>query len=238
MARRLVVFGVVVLALALGGLRWGVQHFMDSATANPAFFEEAIVAFEEADRAKTPAPGAILFVGSSSIRYWDDLDGDMAPLRVVNRGFGGAQFSHVLHNLERVIVPHAPRAVVVYAGDNDLAEGTGKDAARVFADYQAFVAGVRAHFPDLPIYFLAIKPSLQRWARWPVMRRANAQVEAWSAENEGLGYLDVAAPLLGADGEPRDEFFVFDGLHLSDAGYAAWAGVVRPRLLDDLGPGN
>ena len=235
---RLIVFVGVILGLAAGAAWWGLQSYKTSATANPAFFEEAIVAFEEADRAEPPRPGAIVFVGSSSIRFWDGLAGVMAPLRVVNRGFGGAQFSHVLHNLERVVVPHAPRAVVVYAGDNDLAEGPGKDAERVFADYREFVAGLHARFPDLPVYFLAIKPSIQRWARWPEMRRANAQVEAWSAEHEELGYLDVAAPLLGGDGEPRGEFFVFDGLHLSDAGYAAWADVVRPRLLDDLGPGN
>ena len=231
------ILGGTVALVAIGAfvLPHAMRSFQASMTADPAFFEEGIVAFEEADRIDPPAPGAVLFVGSSSIVYWSSLEADMAPLRVLNRGFGGAQFSHVLHNLDRVVIPYRPRAVVVYAGDNDLDEVTGKDAQRVFDDYQHFVARVREHLPGTRFYFLAIKPSIARWARWPEMSQANAMIEEWSAGDDGLVYLDVATPLLGEDGQPREDFFVFDGLHLSAEGYAAWTRAVRPRLLADLG---
>lgn len=231
-----IVFGVAAL-LAAGAVfaLYSLRGYSASASADPAFFEEAIVAFEEADRVDPPVPGAILFVGSSSIRFWSSLEVDMAPLRVLNRGFGGAQFSHVLHNLDRVVIAYRPRAVVVYAGDNDLAAVTGKDAQRVFDDYQGFVARVREHLPDTRFYFLAIKPSTARWARWPEMSQANAMIEEWSAGDDGLVYLDVATPLLGEDGKPREDLFVFDGLHLNAEGYATWTRVVHPRLLADLG---
>ena len=230
-----IALGVVAVLGALMGF-YALRGYSAAAAADPAYFEDAIAAFEAEDAARPPAPGAVVFVGSSSVRFWRSLAADMAPLRVLNRGFGGAQFNHVLHNLDRVVTPYAPRAVVVYVGDNDLAEGTGKDAQRVFDDYERFVARVRDRVPGIRIYFLAIKPSLARWARWPEMRRANAMIEARADGDDGLVYLDVAAPLLGDDGEPRDDVFIADGLHLSAEGYAAWTRVVQPRLLADLGP--
>src|SRR5687768_181547 len=58
-------------------------------------FEREIIHFEEIDRAAMPASGGILFVGSSSIRLWKTLAQDMAPLPVLNRGFGGATIGEV-----------------------------------------------------------------------------------------------------------------------------------------------
>ncbi len=219
----------VTIVLGLGALYWLASQ-MGKASGEPAFFEDAIVAFEEADREAPPAPDGILFVGSSSIRLWRSLASDMAPLPVINRGFGGAHLEHVLHNLDRVVLPYAPRIVVVYAGDNDLAAGSGKEPARVLREYQELVARVHAKLPETHLYFLSIKPSKLRWERWPAMSEANAAVEAFSAGDERLHYVDLATPLL-AGGEPRDDVFLFDGLHLNGTGYAAWTEVLRPLLV-------
>ena len=152
---------------------------------------------------------------------------------MLNRGFGGAHLEHVNHYLDRIVLPYRPRAVVLYAGDNDLAAGSGKTPERVVADFDAFVAGVHAALPDARIYFVAIKPSRLRWEQWPDMKRANDAIATRCSADPRLVFLDVATPMLGADGRPRGELFAFDGLHLSDAGYALWVDVVRPRLLAD-----
>ncbi len=208
------------------------------AGGNPAHFESDIAAFEAADRAAPPEPGAIVFVGSSSIRFWDDLAGDMAPLPVLNRGFGGSHLEHVVYAAPRIVTPYAPRAVVVYAGDNDLASGSDKTPERVERDYRQLVELLRVSDPALPVYFLTIKPSPRRWDRWPAMAEANARIETWSAQDPNLHVIDVASPLLGPDGEPRGDLFIFDGLHLSDEGYAAWRAAVRPVLLEAFGPAD
>jgi hypothetical protein len=57
--------------------------------------ERDIVAFEAEDRAVLPQPASTLFVGSSSIRYWDVASGFPA-LKTIKRGFGG---SHVSDNI-------------------------------------------------------------------------------------------------------------------------------------------
>src|SRR5512139_3688706 len=60
----------------------------DTAPARPGLrFEPEIRAFAEADRARPPVPGGILFVGSSIFRLWTNVAEMMAPLPVLNRAF-------------------------------------------------------------------------------------------------------------------------------------------------------
>jgi len=232
--KRVLGIGLGVLA-ALGSLAFGaLLGFGTGVRTNPAFFESAIRSFEAEDRAHPPAPGSTVFVGSSSLRFWADLAGDMAPARVLNRGFGGAHMAHVLHNVHRVVTPYAPRLVVVYAGDNDLAAGSGKTAEGVAAEYAQLVEAIHARQPDARVEFITIKPSPLRWERWPEMERANGLIAAQARADERLGVIDVASSMRGRDGRPRESLFRLDGLHLNRAGYELWAGAVRPKVIEGL----
>ena len=229
------ILAVGVVLLVVGGI-W-ISLTWQEAAAAPDFWEDAIVDFEEADAVAPPEKGLILFTGSSSIRFWNTLEKDMAPLRVLNRGFGGAHMSHVLHNADRVIKPYAPRAIVLYVGDNDI--GAGKSPAVVEADFRSLLAKVRETQPEIPVYYLTIKASRLRWDLWPVMQKANARIAAIAAQDPLVRILDVSAPMveMGAGEAPPSDLFMFDGLHLSEEGYALWTQIVQPQLLADLGPG-
>ena len=234
--RRVVIALAVLGGLALAGwigLR-GWLAWYGCASQDPAFFEDEIAAFEAADREHPPPARPIVFVGSSSIRLWGSLGEDMAPLPVIDRGFGGSQLAHVVHFAERSVLRYRPRAVVLYAGDNDLDESTGKSAADVVRDFEAFVHLVHGAVPDARIYYLAIKPSRLRWARWPEQSKANAEIAALCGADPRLGFLDIATPMLATGAPPAWELFRLDGLHLSARGYALWTSVVKPRLLADF----
>jgi hypothetical protein len=56
-------------------------------------WESSIRKFEDDDKANPPKPGGIVFTGASSIRRWDALVEEMKPLEVMNRDFGGSQYS-------------------------------------------------------------------------------------------------------------------------------------------------
>jgi lysophospholipase L1-like esterase len=106
----------------------------------------------------------------------------------------------------------------------------GKTPERVREDFQAFVKAVHAPLPRTRILFIAIKPSVQRWKLFETQRKANALIEAYCKQDERLTYLDVVKPMLGADGKPRPELFVKDGLHLNADGYQLWNSLLKPHL--------
>ena len=81
-----------------------------SLTIDPTRFEEAIESFEAEDKLSMPPTGAIVVTGSSSIRRWESMAEDLAPLTVIPRGFGGSAMADVLHFVDRLVIPYEPRA--------------------------------------------------------------------------------------------------------------------------------
>ncbi len=201
--------------------------FGDDRPRGPERWESAISEFEAQDRESPPKKGGVLFVGSSSIRLWK-LDKHFPDLQPLNRGFGGSEVADSVHFADRIVLPYEPRVIVLYAGDNDIAGG--KTPCEVHADYLKFVDVVRQHLPETRIVYVAIKPSINRWALIHQMRATNALVLATCADNEHLEFVDIDTPMIGENGEPRPELFVQDGLHLSEAGYELWTGLVLPHL--------
>ena len=191
-------------------------------------WEPAIQEFERQDRVAPPPRGATLFVGSSSIARWDTLQQDFPFASTLQRGFGGSRLDDSVHFADRIIIPYAPGAVVVYAGDNDLA--SGESPKEVAADFKALVRKVRDALGRVPTAFIAIKPSPARWHLDDQIRRANRLVADWTAGREALTCIDVYLPMLNALGRPRAELYVEDGLHLSRAGYRLWTAVLTPWL--------
>ena len=198
-----------------------------SHAADPADRWEAdIRKFEEADRQSPPAPGKVVFVGSSSIRLWKLAD-SFPDLPTLNRGFGGSQLSDAARYAARIVTPYKPRVVVLYAGDNDLAAGKKPEAVR--DDYKKFVAAVRGKLPDVKIVFIAIKPSPKRWALADQAKETNRLVRA-EMKDPNQVFVNVWPYMIGTDGKPRRELYVADELHMTPEGYKVWAALVRRHI--------
>ena len=203
----------------------------EAAYRNPDRFEAQIQEFEAADAEAMPPEGAIVGLGSSSMRGWHgSIHEDLAPLTVIPRGFGGSTMYDALHYLDRVVFPYRPRAILLYEGDNDIAFGIATE--KYMATFEALVEAVHEELPETRIYVLAIKPSISRWAIWPQMQEANAALEAACEEHALLTYIDIATPMLLDDGTPNPDIFLDDMLHMSAKGYEVWTKVVRPVLLE------
>lgn len=193
-----------------------------------ARWEKDIAALEAKQKEQPAAPGSLLFVGSSSIRMWD-LGASWPEENTVNQGFGGSMLSDTVHFFDRLVVPPRPRAVIVYAGDNDIAKG--HSAEEVVADFKALVSRCEEKLSGVPLVYVAIKPSVRRWELWPEMERANEAIAAICGSKGHLHYADIATPMLAeAEGAPGAEWFLKDGLHLSPMGYARWTEIVGAAL--------
>lgn len=189
-------------------------------------WEKAVAAFEEADHKSPPPKGAALFVGSSTIVRWKTLAEDFPGTAVLNRGFGGNQIKDSTHFAERMIFPYEPSMIFLRAGGNDI--NAGWPAADVFEDFKAFVAKMRSRFPDVPIAFIGLSPTIKRIEQIAEGNKLNDLVAAWCKTQKDLIYIDTRDMSLGSDGKPRADLFVADMLHFNEAGYKLLAGRVRP----------
>ncbi len=190
-------------------------------------WEKEVAGIEKKLKDSPPKAGGVVFAGSSSTRLWK-LDESFPGKGYANVGFGGSELRDSTHFAARLIAPHRPKAVVLYAGDNDVA--AGRTPEQVAADFRAFVAAVRRDVPDGKVYFVAVKPSIARWKKFDDQKQANALVKAACAADPKLGYIDIVPLMLGPDGQPVADLYAKDGLHLSPAGYARWAAAVAAVL--------
>jgi len=198
------------------------------APAKAKSFEGAIAAFEATDRQSPPPRDAILFIGSSSIRFWTTLAADFPRHTVINRGFGGSHIEHSVAYVNRIVVPYAPRAIVMYAGGNDL--NAGKLPADVAMDFEAFVRAVHAALPRTRIAYISVGANPARWAQAERIKELNQLITAFTQTDPRLSFIDVFPHMLGPDGRPRPDIFVADRVHMNPAGYKIWVGVIAPCL--------
>jgi|ERR1041385_1928227 lysophospholipase L1-like esterase len=198
------------------------------ARSKTSAWEPEITAFQRMDKTNPPPPGAILFVGSSSIRLWKTLAQDFPNHTVINRGFGGSQIADSTSLADRIILPYKPKLILVYAGDNDIA--ANRTPEQVLADFQALVKKVHDTLPAARLVFISIKPSISRWPLAEKVRAANRLVEEFTRNDVRLGFIDVFTPMLGEDGRPRPELFIEDKLHMNAKGYQLWQKIIAPHL--------
>ena len=207
---------------------WTVCTYPQQASPSSNQCEPEIRKFEESVRQKPAATGGVLFIGSSSIRLWKDLAEAFPSTKVINRGFGGSEIADSTYYVDRIVTPYQPRMILLYAGDNDIANG--KTPHRVLEDYQEFVARVRRKLPTARIAFISIKPSPARWHLINDIRSANEMIKRYAAHGRNLIYIDVFTPMLRSDGKSRQKLFVEAGLHLNKEGYRLWRSVIAPHI--------
>src|SRR3954462_4269724 len=114
-----------------------------------ARFEQKVVEYEAADRDRTPPKGAILFAGDSQFYRWKTIHEDLPGYTLINRGIDSFQFRDLIHYVDRMVIPYAPRLIVLHVGGNDV--HNGRAPALVLEDFKTFVKLVRLKLPDVPI---------------------------------------------------------------------------------------
>lgn len=218
--------------LLLGvGLTSGLSAPEKGSPGLPERWEDTIRKFEAADKTNPPPRGAILLVGGSNARRWTEVQDYFPGETVINRGFGGAHLSDVVYFVDRIVLPYAPKAIILNAGGNDLASGKSIEEVRdACAD---FAAKVQAALPGVKIYYVAIPPTLrtaQSAERFVMLQGANAVMKELADANEALVYIDLFNAFLDAKGQPRPELFVADGTHFTPEGQKILADLIHAEM--------
>ncbi len=186
-----------------------------------------IAKFEASDKEQMPPKQAILFAGSSSMVFWKTKQ-SFPDLVTINRGFGGSHLSDSVYYVQQCILKYEPRIVLVYAGDNDLAQNI--PPAQIKDDFVKLTKLIHAKLPKTRILYIAIKPSPKRWSLFKQQQEANQLIADVCKTDDRLQFVDIVKPMLNAQGLPRPELFKDDNLHMNEKGYELWTSIIRPML--------
>ena len=199
--------------------------------AQNAPFHSDIQHFKTEDSIHFPPKHAILFLGSSSFRKWEDVQKYFPNYTIINRGFGGSTIPDAIYYLDDIVFPYEPKQVVIYEGDNDLASSDKITADSVLNRFEKLFSLIRKHLPNTSIAFVSIKPSPSREKLMPEMQEANSMIKKFLSHQKNAAFIDVYHAMLNKDGTPNKSLFIEDELHMNAKGYDIWKKIIQPYLL-------
>lgn len=191
-----------------------------------------IEAFKQEDATKGTHPDCILFLGSSSIRMWDNINAYFPGYPVVKRGFGGSSMRQAILYFDDLVLPHSPKQIIIYFGDNDLSSNDGYTVGQFMSDVRCFVRMVQIHLPQTQMSIISIKPSPARRAHFGNYIEANKQLKELCETTDNMSYIDLWTPMVNADNRLKEpSMFRSDSLHMYESGYKLWSETITPYLI-------
>ncbi|GMN07230.1 hypothetical protein MTsPCn5_26190 [Croceitalea sp. MTPC5] len=169
----------------------------------------------------------IVFTGSSSIRFWTDIQERFPDYQILNSGFGGSQTSDLLYFLDKLVLRYNPKKIFIYEGDNDV--HARKRRKKIIADMNEVVQQIKGRFPETQIVLISAKPSLSRWRLRGKYRRLNKSFATIALQSERIDYVNVWDIMLKGR-KVRKDIFIEDGLHMNSLGYDLWYERIKPFL--------
>lgn len=197
---------------------------------HPAFWSD-VQAFKKQDSANFPKPKQILLIGSSSFTYWKDVNDYFPGYSILNRAFGGSTLKDQIRYVSDVVFPYNPREILIYCGENDFAESDTVSVRTVVNRFTQLYTLIRDKYKDVKIVFVSMKPSPSRRHLMPKYAEANRLINDFLKMQKATGFINVYDKMLKPDGEPMDDIFREDKLHMTAKGYAIWKKVIEPFLI-------
>ena len=195
-------------------------------------YAKEIADFKKQDSLSFPESGQILFVGSSSFTLWKDVQQYFPQHPIINRGFGGSTLLDVTRYEADIIFPYKPKQIVIYCGENDIANDSTVTGAVVFERFKKLYDDIRLNLGKVPIVYVSMKPSPSRWHLRAKQTDGNERIRKFLRKKKRRAvFVDVWPGMLGADGKPREELYIADKLHMNAQGYIIWQKLLEPLLL-------
>lgn len=178
----------------------------------------------------------VVFLGDSITEGWK-LESSFPGKPYVNRGISGQTTSQILLRLRQDVVDLHPRAVVILAGTNDLAENTGPATlTQIEGNLESMAQLARAN--HVAVVLCSVLPTVHYW--WhpqvpnPAHRIAalNRWLQAYAAREHDV-YVNYYAAMKDATGALRHDLSP-DGVHPSPAGYAVMAPLAQAGIDEAL----
>ena len=204
------------------------ETFRDNLNYNKRYSDQIAVIKEKSDSVSSKEVD-VLFVGSSSFRGWRSVYQDMAPLNVVNNGFGGATIRDILYHYDIIVKPFNFKKVVLYV-ENDVSPSQTIKPYVIFDLFRAFASKIATDYPETTLYIVSLKPSVKRADMLERQTALNNMLKDYADYTPKVEYIDVVSKMMTPQGvDPT--LFIGDKLHMNAKGYQLWTEIIKPYLV-------
>lgn len=151
---------------------------------------------------------------------------------IKNRGIQSDVISGVRKRLSQITAGH-PSKIFLLIGINDISHNLS--VTELVSRYESLVKDIRQQSPETELYIQSVMPINNSFGRYKNLRNKEKTVSSLNmelkkiAERNNATYIDLHPALSNRNGNLRKEF-TNDGLHLTGAGYKAWADHIRPYV--------
>ncbi|NOZ26077.1 MAG: GDSL family lipase [Nitrospirae bacterium] len=167
----------------------------------------------------------ILFLGHSLIEFFD-WQKRFPGHRVAGLGVAGETVEGLLGRLGAITRKYR-RADLVF-----IMTGTNNVAMEDFDfidSYRDIVVSLSEAYPEAVVHVHSILPIMIEWIADEDIRRVNRTIKEM-AEDTGAVYIDLYGLFTDARGRAVKEYFLEDGVHLSNEGYSVWTGFIESMV--------
>jgi lysophospholipase L1-like esterase len=183
----------------------------------------------------------VVFMGNSITDAWAKVRPEFfAAGGYVGRGISGQVTAQMLARFQADVIALRPRAVVILAGTNDIAQNQGFVAVENIAANIISMAQLARANRIQPVICSILPAAFYPWRREIAdvpakVKAVNAILKEWAAANRCV-YVDYFAEMAD-EHDGLTEEMASDGIHPTPAGYARMEQIVSPvleKLLKDL----
>ena len=130
-----------------------------------------------------------------------------------------------------IIFKYAPKQIVIYCGENDIAAADSISGKIVFERFKKLFTDIRKKFPTVPVIYISMKPSPSRWSMRDRFIDGNERIQKFLNRQKDAHFISVWKDMLGPDGTPMKNIFIADNLHMNANGYSIWQKLLEPYLI-------
>lgn len=195
---------------------------------NPKRLKNEVNRLVEKDYAFNHDNPRVVFVGSSSIKHWKDVQEYFPNYNIINNGFGGSTFTDLLYYYDELILNENPEILFIYEGDNDIGK-YNKSTEEIIKEASILLDKVQKDLPNTRIILMTPKPSIRRWDFKKEYEAVNERLQKLAADKE-IEFANVWEIMLDENGMVYQDIFMHDKLHMNKKGYKLWAKALKPYL--------
>lgn len=163
-----------------------------------------------------------------SITDWggDFMNAEYPNLRIRNMGISGDTTDGILNRMDSAL-KSCPKKAFIMVGLNDLNRRKSVDA--VFDSYKQIVSKLRKEGIQVYVQSTLYPSDYGLRNLKPSITDMNRRLQAYCLESHST-YIDLNSTL--CPNQELDQRYTVDGTHLTGEGYAQWARLLRPHIID------